>query len=339
MVNRNIVAIGTSAGGVEALSFLASRLPSGFPAAVLATIHLPSRPRSQLDDILTRAGPLPASFARHGERLETGRIYLAPAEHHLLLDGDRLALGSGPRENSARPAIDPMLRSVAVCCAARSIGVVLTGALGDGASGLWALKHCGGVAVVQDPGDALFPGMPESALSQVQPDHVARLADLPARLKDLVRGHAGQELPVPERIRLEVEIARNGRATMTEMDHIGERSVLACPDCGGVMWQISENGLRRYRCHVGHAYTAELMSVALDESLRRALASALRALEERTALVHGLRREAVQRGSNRMAANWEQRIGEYEREAEVIRSSIRRIDEIAEEGRKGEAAE
>jgi two-component system chemotaxis response regulator CheB len=140
MANRDILAIGTSAGGVQALVFLAGRFSRNFPASILITIHLPSHFRSNLDTILSNSGPLPASFARDGEPLEKGRIYIAPSERHLILDGNRLWLGSGPRENRARPAIDPMLRSAAVCCCTRTIGVILTGALGDGAAGLFSMQ-------------------------------------------------------------------------------------------------------------------------------------------------------------------------------------------------------
>src|SRR5262249_45840701 len=144
VVNRNIVAIGTSAGGVEALKFLAGRFPANFPASVFVTLHLSSAYRSEMDTILDRAGPLRASFAVDGEPIENGRIYIAPTDRHLIVGEHRIALGRGPRENNARPAIDPMFRSAALCCGYRSIGVVLTGSLSDGASGLFSVKHCGG---------------------------------------------------------------------------------------------------------------------------------------------------------------------------------------------------
>jgi len=156
MPYRDIVAIGTSAGGVEALLFLASRFSPTFPASILVTIHLSSHYRSNLDVILSDRGQLLAGFARDGELLQKSRIYIAPPERHLIVDGQRLWLGSGPQENRARPAIDPMLRSTAVCCCARTIGVILTGTLGDGAAGLSALHQCGGITVVQDPTDAAF---------------------------------------------------------------------------------------------------------------------------------------------------------------------------------------
>lgn len=329
MANRDVVAVGTSAGGVEALLFLAKSFRPDFPASVLVTIHLPSHWPSSLGEILSAAGPLPAAFATDGERLRKGRIYIAPPDRHLIVDGDRLSLGFGPRENNARPAIDPMLRSAAVCCGFRSVGVVLTGTLGDGASGLWALQQCGGTTVVQDPSDAAFAEMPLTALNRGNPDHVVRLADLPALLHNLAHQAAAEPVAVPRVTRFEVEIARSGGKGVDEMDHLGRRSVLACPDCGGVMWEIDEGELLRYRCHVGHTYTAEVMSIALDDSVRRALASALRALEERVALARRLYRQAVSSRHRLVAETWSQKVRECEREMDVIRASMRRVDQLA----------
>jgi two-component system chemotaxis response regulator CheB len=329
MANHDIVAIGTSAGGVEALLFLAARLSPRFPAAIVVTIHLPSNARSTLDEILSRAGPLPAAFAGGGDALSKGRIFIAPPGRHLLIDGERLSLGSGPRENNARPAIDPMLRSAAVCCGSRAIGVVLTGTRCDGASGLRALSRCGGVSVVQDPRDAAFPEMPLTALNRSMPHHVVHLADLPFLLERLVHQPARDPVPIPEIIKFEVNVARGRDTTMNEMDQIGRRSALTCPDCNGVMWEIDENDLVRYRCHVGHAYTAEIMSIALDGSLRRALETALRVLEERVTLAEKLRKQASQRGETQVTNLWAERKVEFEKEADVIRTAIRRADEMA----------
>ncbi|HMF06360.1 MAG TPA: chemotaxis protein CheB [Methylocella sp.] len=335
MHNRDIIAIGTSAGGVEALRFLARGFPRDFPASVLGTIHLTRRFESSLDSILSQAGPLPASFARDREALQKSRIYIAPPQRHLIVEPERLLLGNGPRDNSARPAIDPMFRSAALCCGLRSIGVVLTGSLGDGASGLFTLKQCGGITVVQDPDEAGHPEMPLTALSRSKPDHVARLADLPALLASLVRLPAGPPAKVPEATGYEVEIAKDGAQSKSAMndfrdlDKIGRRSVLACPDCGGVMWECTEGDVVRYRCHVGHAYTAEVMSLALDENLRRALASALRALDERVALAQSLQHQAIEKGRMMLAEIWGKRAQEHLAEAEVIRGSLRRVDELA----------
>jgi len=208
MANRDILAIGTSAGGVEALVFLAARLERNLPASVLLTIHLPQHSTSSLDGVLTRAGPLPATFAQDGDSLRKSHIYIAPPDRHLIVDGDHISLGEGPRENNARPAIDPMLRSAAVCCGSRTVGVVLTGTLGDGAAGLWTVHQSGGITVVQDPKDAAFAEMPMTALDRAKPDHVARLKDMPALLTSLAHEPIGQAKALPRSIQVEVEIAR-----------------------------------------------------------------------------------------------------------------------------------
>jgi two-component system chemotaxis response regulator CheB len=330
MANRDILAIGTSAGGFEALRLLAAGLPADLPAAVLVVIHLSAEFRSGLDEILSRAGPLPASFAKEGAALPHGHILIAPPASHLLLDSDghQVSLGHGPRENNARPAIDPLFRSVAACCGARAVGVVLTGTLGDGASGLQALQRYGGITVVQDPADAAHSAMPANALRMLRPDHVAALRGMAALLTRLAHEPSGKPVQVPETMRYEVEVARNGHTSMSTMDRIGRRSVLACPDCNGVMWEIDEGDVVRYRCHVGHAYTADLMSLALDESLRRALASAARALDERIALARKLHRQSSDSGHRLLAESWAHKLREAEEEASVLRDSMRRTDEI-----------
>ena len=329
MAHRDILAIGTSAGGFDALRFLAGEFQRDFPASILVVIHLPSQFRSTLDAILTQAGPLPATFAVDGEKFEKSHIYIAPPGRHLLVVSEELRLGSGPRENNTRPALDPLFRSAGLCCGPRTIGAVLTGTLGDGAAGLLALKQCGGITVVQDPGDAAFPEMPTTALTLSQPDHVVSLAGMPALFADLVRRPVGQPVPATEAIAYEVDIAGGRRGSMSEMDRTGRRSLFACPDCHGVMWEMNEGELVRYRCHVGHAYSAELMSLALDENLARALGSALRALDERTAIARKLERQATDAGRTRIATSWADRARELEGEAKIIRDSARRTDELA----------
>jgi two-component system chemotaxis response regulator CheB len=222
-----------------------------------------------------------------------------------------------------------MLRSAAVCCGSRTIGVVLTGTLGDGASGLWTIHQSGGVTVVQDPKDAAFAEMPTMALNRARPDHLVRLADMPALLARLAREPAGEAKALPRSVQYEVEIARTGRSDMDLMDELGRRSILTCPDCGGVMWEFDEGDLSRFRCHVGHTYTAEVMSLALDENLRRALASAVRALEERAALARKLYSQARSSGHRLLADSWAEKAKEFERETEVIRDSTRRMDRLA----------
>src|SRR5262249_48094320 len=212
------------------------------PASILLTIHLPMHSRSSLDEILTRAGPLPACFAKDGDILRKSHIYIAPPDRHLVVDGDRISLGEGPRENNARPAIDPMARSAAVWCGSRTVGVVLTGTLGDGASGLWTIRQSGGITVVQDPKDAAYSEMPLTALNRAKPDHIAQLKDMPALLTSLAHEPAGETKALPRSAHYEVEVARTGRGDMDQMDKFGRRSVLACP---GLRWR--DVGTRRRR--------------------------------------------------------------------------------------------
>jgi two-component system chemotaxis response regulator CheB len=171
--------------------------------------------------------------------------------------------------------------------------------------------------------------MPLTALNRAKPDHVVQLKDMPDLLVSLVHEPAGETKPLPRNVQYEVEIARTGRSDMEHMDEFGRRSVLACPDCGGVMWEIDEGELSRFRCHVGHTYTAEVMSLALDENLRRSLASAVRALEERTALARKLYHQARSGGHRLLAETWREKIEEFERETDIVRSSTRRMDHLA----------
>jgi len=201
--------------------------------------------------------------------------------------------------------------------------------LGDGASGLHALHESGGITVGQDPADAAFSDMPEAALTKFKPGHVASLAAMPALLSKLVANPVGETMAPKPELKYEVDIARGKPGRISEMDRQGRRSVLACPDCHGVMWEIKEGDLLRYRCHVGHAYTAELMSLALDESLRRAIGSGLRALDERIALAQSLQAQAERSGHRRVAESWRKKRDEYAEEAQILRNSMRRIEEIA----------
>ncbi len=185
------------------------------------------------------------------------------------------------------------------------------------------------MTVVQDPKDAAFAEMPLTALNRAKPDHLVGLAAMPDLLGSLVHQPAGQMQPVPRSIQYEVDIARSGYSSMSDMDGLGQRSVLACPDCGGVVWEIDESELVRFRCHVGHTYAAEMMSLALDENLRRALPSALRALEERVALARKLEKQAIDGGHRFLAENWADRARDFEREMEVIRRSVRRMERLA----------
>lgn len=323
MAHRDIVAIGASAGGLSALKRIVAGLPAGFDAAVLVVQHMRSDHNSTLPAILERAGPLPAGFAEDGGRAERGRIHVAPPNHHLLLQRETLRLNTGAWENGVRPSIDTLFRSVAACCGARSIGVVLTGYLDDGSSGLRALSRCGAITVVQDPADAEYPDMPSNALEMTEADHVVALDALPALLGRLVASPAGPPRPVPPDIQLEAEIMAKGYGEdMTALDRLGARSVFTCPDCGGVMWELQDGDTLRYRCHLGHAYSAASFGNALSGEVVRAMEAALRTLEERGRMLRRLGRQASQQGQSQTARLWSERADAFAQQAETIRTAL-----------------
>jgi two-component system, chemotaxis family, protein-glutamate methylesterase/glutaminase len=192
--------------------------------------------------------------------------------------------------------------------------------------GYWRSEQAGGLTVVQNPKDAAFSELPENAIRRDNPDHVVHLREMPALLDALVRQPAGDPVAAPDKLRYEVEIARNGRSSMDKMDWLGRRSVLTCPDCGGIMWEIKDGDLSRYRCHIGHAYTQDTIAAGVDERLKRGLATALRALNERVALLNKMRDEAGEKGRPNLVEWWSTQAHEFEREVDVIRDAIGRLE-------------
>lgn len=321
MARRDIIVLGTSAGGIEALQVVARGLPEGLPAAVFVVQHIAPTADGALPAILSRAGPLPARFAVNGEPIRRGRIYVAPPDLHMLIHRDVVHVTHGPRENRVRPAIDPLFRSAAYAHGPRVVGVILTGLLDDGSAGLVAIKERGGVAVVQDPETAMFPSMPRNALENVPVDMRLALEDIPQALADLVDGPAGEGANPSDSDDMGKEIAEAqlDPALMSNSQHPGRPSSFSCPDCQGVLYELSEGGMLRYRCRVGHAYSPDSLRASQDEALENALWSALRALEEKIDLARRLERRAQDRSLPIAAARFAARATEAEEHAEKIR--------------------
>jgi two-component system chemotaxis response regulator CheB len=271
MPGKAIIVIGASAGGVGALRTIAAGLAADIGAPICVVQHV-GRHRSELPKILAQSGPLPAAHAEDGEALTDGRIYVAPPDCHLLIDDGRARLTHGPRENFARPAIDPLFRTAAESCGARAIGVILSGRLSDGAAGLYEIKRRGGAAVVQSPEDAEHPDMPASALAHVAVDYNVAVADLAPLLARLVGEKAGEAAaPQPEQEAIEMNT-----------DYALHRPVsLTCPNCGGAVERNELGTLTRYRCHIGHAYTGAAMASAQFENMESGVERALRLINER----------------------------------------------------------
>jgi two-component system, chemotaxis family, protein-glutamate methylesterase/glutaminase len=321
MDRRDIVVIGGSAGGVEALMQICAGLPVDLPAALFVVQHISPTSKSVLPDLLSKAGPLPAKHPVDGEPIQFGTIVVAPPDFHLLLQDGRVLLRRGPQENRTRPAIDPLFRSAAVAYGPRVVGVVLTGLLDDGAAGLQAIKRCGGTCVVQDPDDAQWPDMPRRALERDNVDHVATLAEMPALLDRLSREPAGPKLPVPRSLEIEGRIAAQELGT-AEVPTLGQPSALSCPVCGGVLNEVLEEGNARFRCQTGHAFTSEGLVVAQGEALERALESAARTHRDRLTLCRRMEEQAVARVQPHSAARWRAAAEEAGSAAAAITAAI-----------------
>ena len=325
---RDLVAVGASAGGVEALKVLVSGLPADLPATVLVALHLPPSSRSYLPDILARSCAMPVRHARDGMRLVPGEVVVAHPDAHLLVLDDRVVLGHGPRENGSRPSHDAMLRSVALARGPRVVGAVLTGLLDDGAAGLHVVHRHGGHCLVQDPDEADFPSMPNAALRAV-PD--ARRLPLRALAEDVVR--AVNEVPPPaptvpeeqwQRDLAELHSALGRAPVMPDGGPTGSPSPYACPDCHGVLNTVPDTTVLRFRCRTGHAWSAESLVAQQDGDVEEALWTALRVLEERAEMSRRLADMAVAAGREWSQEHFEERAKDAHRSAELLRAVLRR---------------
>jgi two-component system, chemotaxis family, protein-glutamate methylesterase/glutaminase len=322
MSNRNIIVIGGSAGATGPLKDILKRLPQDIPAAVFVVLHIPARGIGMLSMVAAAASQLPVRQADDGMIIENGHIYLAAPDYHLLVYEKRLVLGRGPRENLVRPAIDPLFRSAAMHHGPRVIGVVLSGLLSDGAAGLNAIKRCGGVAVVQEPSDALSDEMPRRAMEATTVDLCVPGAKLGDVLCDLARESAGNALPVGPEIALEVEIAAGARIGSDALAKIADPVALTCPSCGGVLSKLKNENPLRFRCQVGHSYTAEALAKEQEGRVDEALRVALRIIEERAELVHRMAEDGRQSGRRAVAEMYDSRAEEYRRYADTIRKAV-----------------
>ncbi|MGY2053124.1 chemotaxis protein CheB [Methylobacterium sp. JK268] len=324
MSNRDIIVVGGSSGATAPLKALLAALPPDLPAAVFVVLHIPARSLGLLATVSAAASRLPVEAAADGMPIRPGRVYLGVPDRHLLLGDGVIRLGRGPRENMVRPAIDPLFRSAAAAYGPRVIGVVLSGLLSDGASGLGAIKRCGGLALVQDPADALADEMPLAALAAAPVDRAVEGARLGDVLADLARETAGPRRPVPPEIRLEVDIAAGERIDSGELQRIADPAPLTCPQCHGVLSQVRGEQPLRFRCQVGHGFTADILAREQESAVDEAMRVALRIVEERVELVSRMAEDGRRAGRPAVADLYADRAAEYRRYAETIRRAILR---------------
>lgn len=327
MATHDTIVIGASAGGVQALSKLVADLPRGLPATVFIVLHVPANSPSLLPGILARGAQLPVAHAEDTQPIERGKIYVAPPDHHLLIENEYIRLVRGPKENLHRPSIDALFRSAARWAGPRVIGVVLSGARDDGKVGMRSIKERGGIAIVQDPSEALFPSMPLSVMQEINVDYSIPLVEIAPLLNQLSHKTAEDEgrYPVSDRIEIEARIAEQEMESselLASVEKIGNVSKLTCPDCHGALWEIDDDNMLRYRCHVGHAYSAESLSEGQSDMLEVALWSAVRALEEQMVLARRIVERARKANRLRAAITFERRAQEAEEHSSVIRQLL-----------------
>ncbi len=330
MPGRDIIVIGASAGGVEALPAVLSKLPKTLPASVFIVLHVPAEFPSQLPAIIRRQAKMPAEHAKNGDKIEPGRIYVAPPDVHVRLEEGRVQLVHGPKENRHRPAIDPLFRSAAKAYGPRVVGTILTGALDDGTQGLEIIKQCGGVAIVQNPEEAFAPSMPLSALRYVEVDHVLPLAEIPPVLVRLAREPViVKDVRACADAQKEVSIMKTD-TTLEEMKKImGPPSGFICPDCDGPLWESKSGELPHFRCLVGHAFSSESLLAGESEAVERALWTAVKTLEERAALLEKLAARSGESNQIASTESFNERAEEHRQQARLIRSILDRSRKAA----------
>jgi len=283
---RNIIVIGTSAGGLQALDELIGQLPTDLPASLCLVQHMAAENTGAA--LLHRLGKhksFNCKLATDGELFKPGRVYIAPPDYHLLIKRNNLLVTKGARENRYRPAIDPLFRSAAVTHGPHVIGIILSGMLDDGTAGLAAIKKCGGITVVQDPKDAVYPEMPQAAIRSVNVDHCVSVSEMGRLLELLTHGRPYKTMPIPQDVRTEAEIAERVLSDVAQVNTLGRQVPYNCPNCGGVLWQVGNRTVHIYRCHTGHSFTASALLTSQSEKIEETLWVSLRMLEERKNLL------------------------------------------------------
>ncbi|CCH01204.1 two-component system, chemotaxis family, response regulator CheB [Fibrella aestuarina BUZ 2] len=323
MKKRTIIVIGASTGGLDALKKLIGALPPDLAASVFVVWHIAPSGRGIVPDVLGRVTTIPVTNAYNGQLIQTNHIYIAPPDHHLLLEDGYVRVSRGPKENRFRPAIDPLFRSAAYIYGNQVIGVVLTGALDDGTAGLWTIKQRGGLALVQDPAEAEVPSMPESAIREVAVDYVLPIARLATTLTRLVGEDVPEAAPVSpaddKRTAIEIGIAAEAKALDTPIFEFGQLSPFTCPECHGVLTVLKEGTLSRFRCHTGHAYSADTLLASLTEAVEDRLYDAIRGMAESVMLMNHIGDHYAEANQPRQAAFYFQRAKEAEQRIDLVR--------------------
>ena len=324
-MSQRCIVIGASAGGLEPLKEVVSHLPADLPVPVFVVWHVHAAQKSYLPEILSWVGTLPALHPEDNTKTKAGVIYVAPPDHHLLVDRERVAVKRGPKENGFRPSIDALFRSAAYYCGPGAIGVVLSGALNDGTSGLWSIKRLGGIAIVQSPDEAEYPSMPRSALQYVQPDYAVSSAEIAPLLIQLTQEQSAQVIELGKdtekdtrRMAKEVQIAAGANVPEKLILELGELSQFTCPECHGALVRITEGGQLRFRCHTGHGFTAGALLEGLMEKLGEMVWQVTRGFQEVSMLLDHMGRHMQENGRTVQADGFLAKARELNQQASIF---------------------
>jgi two-component system chemotaxis response regulator CheB len=343
---RNIIVIGASAGGFDALKKLVADLPKDLPASVFVVWHMPPDVRGVLPQVLNRFETVRATHAIDGERIEPNRIYVAPPDRHLLIEKGSVRVTRGPKENRFRPAVDPLFRSAAYAYGSRVIGVILSGALDDGTAGLWTIKQRGGLAIVQDPWDAEVPSMPENALREVAVDYTVPLAEMAELLVRLSQEEAAENSEVNtvenaenEKTRIEIGIAAEASAFESGIMKYGALTPYTCPECHGVLSALTDGNIKRFRCHTGHAYSADSLLTTVTENIENSLYDVIRGVEESVMLLNHLGDHFAEVNQPKLAALYFKKANNAEQRAQSVRQIVLSHERLSKDNLQEQASE
>ncbi|MBD2700035.1 chemotaxis protein CheB [Spirosoma sp. BT702] len=335
MAKRNIIVIGASAGGVYVLKDLVAALPADFGAAIFVVLHVSPHSPSYLPEILAHAGKLTVSHPIDGELVRPGHIYVAPPDHHMLVEYDQVVVKKGPKENRFRPSIDALFRSAAYTYGPRVIGIVLTGLLDDGTSGMWSVKRLGGLTIVQEPDEAMYSSMPDSVLNNVEVDYRVSVAQMATLLTELIQETVADKSDLlPEEQELmeaEVNIAAQDSAFEQGIIDLGELTPLTCPECSGALVSIKEGKLIRYRCHTGHAFTANTLLAETTKVVEESFWKAIRSLEETVILLEQSGKQFAEGGNMEAAEQFLSKAQETRKRAQLAHDFAFRQEQLSKE--------
>jgi len=307
-----IVAIGASAGGLNAIIEMVQSLPKGLDVAYCIVLHLS---RKGIGDYvvhrLEQVTEMECSLAKNGEDIEKDHIYIARPNQHMLVKAHKFLLGAGPEENRFRPSVDVLFRSAAVAYSSQVIGIILSGMLDDGTSGMWAIKRSGGTCIVQDPNQDEYPDMPLSVINHMEVDHVATVGDIGSLVAKIIKNKKGGKKTVPKDVLAESKIAEQTAVGIDDVRKLDvTQSLFACPDCGGGLWKAKNDIIKRYRCHIGHAYTENDLVLKQAEVAGSTLWVALRMMEERKHLLKKMEMDYAKKGYKNLLSQNVEKQGE-----------------------------